>query len=83
MCVLPANDSHSIRVEAKDEKFTLSHIGSLLSERNPKILWEVLSELINENENFSKAFQLNLVGVVSVDVIDSIEQNGLNNHFNT
>ena len=32
-------DSHSVRAEGKDELFTLSHIGSLLSERNPKILW--------------------------------------------
>ena len=75
-------DSHAIRVEAKDEKFTLSHIGSLLSERNPKILWETLSELIVENEAFSKSFQLNLVGIVSEDVIESIHQNGLKNHVN-
>ena len=75
-------DSHAIRVEAKDEKFTLSHIGSLLSERNPKILWETLSELIVENEAFSKSFQLNLVGIVSEDVIESIHQSGLKNHVN-
>ena len=50
-------DNHSVRVEEKHKEFTLSHIGSLLSERNPKILWEVLSELISENEAFSKAFQ--------------------------
>ncbi len=75
-------DSHSIRVEGKDKKFTLSHIGSLLSERNPKVLWKVLSELITENEAFSKTFQLNLVGVVSDDVIESIHQNGLKDHLN-
>ncbi|MFC0604348.1 glycosyltransferase [Winogradskyella pulchriflava] len=75
-------DSHSVSVEGKDEKFTLSHIGSLLSERNPLVLWNVLSELINENETFSKAFQLNLVGVVSDDVIESINLNGLKKHLN-
>jgi galactitol-specific phosphotransferase system IIB component len=75
-------DSHKVRVEAKDKKFTLSHIGSLLSERNPKVLWNVLSELVNENEAFSKAFQLNLIGVVSDDVIDTICNSGLKNYVN-
>jgi len=73
-------DAHSVRVEGKDEKFTLSHIGSLLSERNPVVLWETLSELIQDDEAFSEAFKLQLIGVVSDDVIESIHQNGLNNH---
>ncbi|MCT4629290.1 glycosyltransferase [Winogradskyella sp.] len=75
-------DNHSVRVEGKDEKFTLSHIGSLLSERNPKVLWEVLSELVVENEAFSKVFQLNLIGVVSDDVLESIYNFGLKKHVN-
>jgi hypothetical protein len=75
-------DNHSVRVEGKDKKFTLSHIGSLLSERNPKILWEILSELISENEAFSKAFQLNFIGVVSDDVLESIHNLGLKKHVN-
>ena len=75
-------DVHSIRVEGKDEKFTLSHIGSLLSERNPVVLWETLSELIQDDKAFSEALKLQLIGVVSDDVIESIHQNGLNNHVN-
>ena len=75
-------DTHSVRVEGKDELFTLSHIGSLLSERNPEVLWETLSELIEEHENFSKTFKLQLIGVVSDDVIESIHKNGLKNHVN-
>ncbi|WP_175455581.1 glycosyltransferase family protein [Winogradskyella thalassocola] len=75
-------DFHSVRVEGKDEKFTLSHIGSLLSERNPVVLWETLSELIEENSAFSEAFKLQLIGVVSDDVIESIHQNGLKDHIN-
>jgi glycosyltransferase involved in cell wall biosynthesis len=73
-------DSHNVRVEGKDEKFTLSHIGSLLSERNPVVLWEALSELIKENKAFSEVFRLQLVGVVSNDVIESINKNGLKNY---
>lgn len=75
-------DLHSVKVEGKDKLFTLSHIGSLLSDRNPEILWETLSELIGENDLFSKAFQLNLIGVVSDDVIESINRYGLKKHSN-
>jgi hypothetical protein len=75
-------DSHAVRIEGKDHLFTLSHIGSLLSDRNPTSLWEALSELIEEIEAFSKAFQLNLVGVVSDDVLESIYKNGLKEYSN-
>lgn len=75
-------DTHSVRIEEKDDKFTLSHIGSLLSERNPLVLWDVLSELIAEDKAFSDAFQLNLIGVVSDDVVASIHHSGLQAHLN-
>ncbi|WP_407557162.1 glycosyltransferase [Winogradskyella sp. 4-2091] len=74
-------DGHNNSIEGKDEEFTLSHIGSLLSERNPLVLWETLSELIKENKEFSEAFRLQLIGVVSDDVIESINQFGLKNHL--
>ncbi len=60
-----------------DKQFTISHIGSLLSERNPKILWESLSELIVEEKDFAHDFQLRLVGTVSEQVIKTIEDYNL------
>jgi hypothetical protein len=74
------------RVEKKpmDKKFTLAHIGSLLSERNPLILWESLSELIAEDELFAENFQLKLIGVVSQDVLNAIQRfqlEGFVNHL--
>ncbi len=65
---------------ALDKKFTLSHIGSLLTGRNPENLWKVLSEIISENEDFRNAFQLNLIGVVGQDVLNCINDNGLKNY---
>lgn len=59
---------------SKDLKFSLAHIGSLLSERNPKVLWKVLGELINENQDFRQEFVLRLIGVVSDDVLNEIKQ---------
>lgn len=64
-----------------DSKFTLSHIGSLLSKRNPEVLWKVLSELVNENESFSKDFQLNFIGSISENVLKSIDNNSLSNYI--
>ncbi|MGV8814137.1 MAG: glycosyltransferase [Gelidibacter sp.] len=58
----------------KDQKFSVAHIGSLLSERNPKLLWKVLGELIQENEDFSQEFVLRLIGVVSDDVLNEINK---------
>jgi glycosyltransferase involved in cell wall biosynthesis len=63
-----------------DEKFTISHIGSLLSERNPEILWEVLSELIQTDVTFAIDFQLQFAGVVSDRIQRKIADVGLVNH---
>ena len=76
-------DSHHIDRPEKDSKFTIAHIGSLLSERNPKLLWEALSELMHEDSSFSEAFQLHLIGVVSDDVLQTLQQHSLSNHIKT
>ncbi|MGL4582115.1 MAG: glycosyltransferase, partial [Flavobacterium sp.] len=57
-----------------DEKFTLAHIGSFLSERNPRILWKAIAELRKENKAFKDAFQLKLAGKVSSEVLDTIKE---------
>jgi len=62
---------------ALDADFSISHIGSLLSERNPKVLWRVLSELTKEHQDFRKALQIKLIGVVSEDVIAAINEHNL------
>ena len=75
-------DNNSVEINSKDDKFTISHIGSLLSERNPLVLWEVLSELVSENQLFANAFQLNFIGVVSDSIINTVKSFGLINHLN-
>jgi glycosyltransferase involved in cell wall biosynthesis len=65
-----------------DDKFTLAHIGSFLSARNPQILWKVLQELTEENSEFNHKFQLKLIGAVSTEVLQSIKEFKLENHVN-
>ena len=75
-------DVEKIGNQVLDKKFTLSHIGSFLSERNPRILWESISELIRENPLFASHFQLKLIGAVSQEVLDSIALFQLQNYLN-
>jgi glycosyltransferase involved in cell wall biosynthesis len=74
-------DKESVTDLEMDSKFTLAHIGSLLSQRNPLNLWKALSELIKENDDFAKDFQLNLIGLVSDEVINTIQYFGLSKYF--
>ena len=75
-------DQEKVEVNNLDEKFTLSHIGSLLSKRNPEILWQALSEIINNNDDFKRCFQLNLVGEVGEDIINSLGKYNLIDYLN-
>ena len=71
-----------LNTESKlDEIFSISHIGSLLSGRNPELLWKVLAEISKENENFRRDFKLKLYGAVSDDVVQSIKNAGLENEL--
>ena len=73
-------DVEKIGNQILDRKFSLAHIGSFLSERNPRILWESISELIRENPTFASHFQLKLIGAVSQEVIDAIALFQLQNY---
>jgi len=64
-----------------DSKFTISHIGSLLSGRNPIKLWKVLADLVNEIPEFKKALRLQFVGVVSDEIMASIAEKGLQKYI--
>jgi len=75
-------DVEQVAKQALDEKFTLAHIGSFLSERNPKILWQALAQLVAENADFNAHFELKLIGAVSREVLDAIEDNGLSGFVN-
>lgn len=75
-------DTYAIERPEKDQRFTIAHIGSLLSERNPTQLWDALRELIAENEAFKTAFQLNLIGVVSDDVLQTLSHYQLDDYVN-
>ncbi|SDX51388.1 hypothetical protein SAMN05444411_106113 [Lutibacter oricola] len=60
-----------------DEKFTLTHIGLMNADRNPKMLWSVLAQIVKENKAFAKDFELKLIGKVDGTIIENISNNKL------
>ena len=60
-----------------DTKFSISYIGLLPKQSNPKLLFKVLKALCEENLNFKKDLQLNFIGDISEEVKVAIEENKL------
>ena len=75
-------DTEEVEKQTLDSKFSLAHIGSFLSERNPLILWKILVELIEEIADFKSHLEIKLIGAVSQEVIETINQFGLNFYLN-
>jgi glycosyltransferase involved in cell wall biosynthesis len=65
-----------------DSKFTIAHIGSMNKARNPAILWQALSELVNENNEFSKELSIKLVGKVDYLVQQQLKAFQLDTYLN-
>lgn len=60
-----------------DDSFTLVHIGSLLTNRNPVILWEVLTEIARSSEEFKDSLRIKLVGLVAKEIKETLKELGL------
>lgn len=75
-------DVEKVEKQTVDSKFSLAHIGSFLSARNPKLLWESLVELAAEIPGFKSHLEIKLIGAVSQEVLDAISEFGLNDYLN-
>ena len=63
-----------------DQKFSISHIGTMPPNRNPEILWVALAELSDLIPNFRDALEIKLVGQVDHSVFAQLKQRNLLNH---
>lgn len=68
-------------ITSLDAKFSIAHIGSLLSERNPALLWEVLNELAYKIEGFREDLEIVLAGVVGEEILESVSSFGLSQNL--
>jgi galactitol-specific phosphotransferase system IIB component len=75
-------DVEKVEQQTLDAIFSLAHIGSFLSERNPLILWESLVELLQDLPDFKSHLEIKLMGAVSQEVLETISQFGLTSYLN-
>jgi glycosyltransferase involved in cell wall biosynthesis len=64
----------------KDRKFSMAHIGTLVKDRNPDVLWKVLGEMVKENAEFEKQLEIKLVGKIDIFVKEELERYGLDKY---
>lgn len=64
-----------------DDRFTISHIGTMVKSRNPENLWRILAEMTDRNSSFSEDLVIKLIGKVDISVIETIEKYGLTPHL--
>lgn len=71
-----------IKLNELDVKFSIAHIGTISPTQNPKLLWKVIGELVQQNQNFANNLQIKLIGKIDMGVLQSISINKLD-HFVT
>ncbi len=71
------SDDTSHAAPDMDKKFTLAHIGTLVSSRNPVTLWEALKSLLTTHPSLAGDLEIKLVGKVDFTVTNSLETYGL------
>ncbi|MDO6813475.1 glycosyltransferase [Tenacibaculum soleae] len=57
-----------------DSKFSITHIGLMNADRNPKMLWTALAELSEENTDFKNDLEIKLIGKLSDDVVTDLKK---------
>jgi glycosyltransferase involved in cell wall biosynthesis len=75
-------DDVSVSCIEPDQKFTISHIGTMVKTRNPEALWQALRTEVSENPEFAENLEIKLVGSVDYSVSKSIERAGLGQFVN-
>lgn len=60
-----------------DKKFSIAHIGTLVSSRNPETLWIALQEMLTEIPGLAGDLEIKLVGKVDYKVMESIQEREL------
>lgn len=74
----PEFDKNQIQL---DQKFTISHFGSMPFTRNPLVLWKTLQKLIQTNAELASHLSIELIGTVDYQVIESIKNHQLESYL--
>ncbi|MFH1936006.1 MAG: glycosyltransferase, partial [Bacteroidota bacterium] len=77
-----AGDIPSTPLPALDKKFSLAHVGTLVSTRNPESLWTALKHLCTSHPTLAKDLEIKLIGKIDHTVTESLEVHGLTPYVN-
>lgn len=64
-----------------DSEFSITHIGSMNADRNPKALWPILKQLKEQDKNFADKLKIKLIGPVDRSIFKAIEENYLSENL--
>ena len=64
-----------------DQKFTISHIGTLKAVCNPSKLWKVMEEIAMDDKGFKDDLRIQLIGKADFSVIEDIQLHNLNDNL--
>lgn len=68
------NNTHTL-----DTSFSITYVGLMNADRNPKILWKVLAEICAENQEFENALEIQFIGKIAEEVDESIAKHQFRN----
>jgi len=70
-------DFPSGTVEVTSDDFAIVHTGLFAADGNPTVLWDVLAEKCNSDEDFRKQLKIRLIGKTDIQITKAIEDAGL------
>lgn len=70
-------DDFSSPANPLDQKFTITHAGSMIESRNTYALWQVLSEMVKQDIDFKENLVIQLIGEVDYKILNDIKEAGL------
>lgn len=64
-----------------DEKFSISHIGTMNAARNPEVIWKALSKLMKKHSSLKNELVIQLIGKVDFSITEAIRKYGLQDNL--
>jgi len=66
---------------SNDGFFNITLTGLFAADGNPKVLWQVLSEKCNADEEFRRTLRIKLIGKTDKEILDTIKNAGLEDNL--
>jgi glycosyltransferase involved in cell wall biosynthesis len=61
----------------KDQKFSITHLGSMNPDRNAIVLWDALASLSEKDKQFKNYLELKFIGKTDFAVFEALKERGL------